>query len=197
VGAILPRRAGELICRSGARPSPALSVPGGTRPDALPRPVDRPRSVPFLGPCLGDPRARLVERPAQRDRWGRQRRSDVRRRGWSQSRADPNRRPERFMRATAVPRLTIGIEEEFQIVDSEGQLKSHSETLLAAARPRLGEQIKPEMMQSVIEAGTKICADLSQARGEMSTLRGELAAVLASTSRRSGSDGACRTSHCT
>ena len=73
------------------------------------------------------------------------------------------------MRETNVPRLTIGIEEEFQIVDGEGQLKSHSETLLAAAAPRLGEQIKAEMMQSVIEAGTKICADISEARAEITT----------------------------
>ena len=30
---------------------------------------------------------------------------------------------------TDVQRLTIGIEEEFQIVDGDGQLKSHGETL--------------------------------------------------------------------
>ena len=33
------------------------------------------------------------------------------------------------MRIHDVPRLTLGIEEEFQIVDGEGQLKSHIETL--------------------------------------------------------------------
>src|SRR5207237_8495850 len=82
------------------------------------------------------------------------------------------------MRQANVPRLTIGIEEEFQIVDGDGQLKSHSETLLAAAAPRLGEQIKAEMMQSVIEAGTKICADISEARSEITTLRGTTAALL-------------------
>ncbi|TMB80322.1 MAG: hypothetical protein E6J52_01375 [Chloroflexi bacterium] len=42
------------------------------------------------------------------------------------------------MRIREVPRLTIGIEEEFQIVDGEGQLKSHIDTLLTAARPHLG-----------------------------------------------------------
>jgi carboxylate-amine ligase len=99
------------------------------------------------------------------------------------------------MRATNVPRLTIGIEEEFQIVDAEGQLKSHSETLLAAARPRLGEQIKPEMMQSVIEAGTKICADISEARAEISTLRGTLAALLAPVGLRIASAGTHPFSH--
>src|SRR2546430_3149315 len=101
----------------------------------------------------------------------------------------------RAMRQTDVPRLTIGIEEEFQIVDAEGQLRSHSETLLAAARPRLGEQIKLEMMQSVIEAGTKICADISEAREEIGTLRGTLAALLRTAGLRLASAGTPPLSH--
>ncbi|TME28594.1 MAG: hypothetical protein E6I64_02800, partial [Chloroflexi bacterium] len=101
----------------------------------------------------------------------------------------------RAMRQTDVPRLTIGIEEEFQIVDAEGQLRSHSETLLAAARPRLGEQIKLEMMQSVIEAGTKICADISEAREEIGTLRGTLAALLRPAGLRLASAGTHPFSH--
>jgi len=99
------------------------------------------------------------------------------------------------MRTANVPRLTIGIEEEFQIVDAEGQLKSASETVIAAARPRLGEQIKPEMMQSVIEAGTKICADISEARAEISTLRGTLAALLQPVGLRIASAGTHPFSH--
>jgi glutamate---cysteine ligase / carboxylate-amine ligase len=94
-----------------------------------------------------------------------------------------------------VPRLTIGIEEEFQIVDAEGQLKSHSATLLAAAGPRLGEQIRPEMMQSVIEAGTKICADISEARSEIATLRGTLVALLRPAGLRIASAGTHPFSH--
>ncbi len=79
---------------------------------------------------------------------------------------------------TDIPRLTIGIEEEFQIVDGDRQLKSHIETLLAAASPRLGERVKREMMQSVVEVGTKICRDISEAREEILQLRGTLAALL-------------------
>ena len=82
------------------------------------------------------------------------------------------------MKITDVPRLTIGIEEEFQIVDAQGQLKSHIETLLTAAAGRYGDQIKREMMQSVVEAGTKICADISEAREEVYVLRGTLASLL-------------------
>jgi carboxylate-amine ligase len=94
-----------------------------------------------------------------------------------------------------VRRLTIGIEEEFQIVNAAGELKSHSETLLTAARPHLGERVKPEMMQSVIEVGTKICADVSEAREEIGELRGTLAALLARDGLRIASAGTHPFSH--
>lgn len=77
-----------------------------------------------------------------------------------------------------IPRLTIGIEEEFQIVDAAGHLKSHSETLLAAAKPYLEERGRPEMMQSAVEIGTRICADITEARHEITNARGTLAALL-------------------
>jgi len=94
-----------------------------------------------------------------------------------------------------VPRLTIGIEEEFQIVDGQGQLKSHIETLLAAAGGRFGDQLKREMMQSVVEAGTKICADVSEARDEIATLRGSIAALLKPAGLRIASAGTHPFSH--
>jgi len=99
------------------------------------------------------------------------------------------------MKIHDVPRLTIGIEEEFQIVDAQGQLKSHIETLLAAAGGRFGEQLKREMMQSVVEAGTKICADISEARDEIVTLRGSIAALLRPAGLRIASAGTHPFSH--
>jgi carboxylate-amine ligase len=93
------------------------------------------------------------------------------------------------------PRLTIGIEEEFQIVDAQGQLKSHIETLLAAAGGRMGEQLKREMMQSVVEAGTKICADVSEAREEILKLRGTIAGLLRPAGLRIASAGTHPFSH--
>jgi len=79
---------------------------------------------------------------------------------------------------TDVQRLTIGIEEEFQIVDADGQLKSHGETLIGAAQPYLEERVKAEMMQSVVEIGTRICADVGEARKEIANARGTLATLL-------------------
>ena len=59
----------------------------------------------------------------------------------------------------AAPQLTIGIEEEFQIIDSGRELKAHIDTLLAAARSTsLVDDVRAEMLQSVVEVGTRICA---------------------------------------
>jgi len=75
-------------------------------------------------------------------------------------------------------RLTIGIEEEFQIVGPDGELRAHIDTLLAAARPILGDDVKAEMLQSVVEVGTRICGNVAEARDEVLRLRGTLVSLL-------------------
>jgi carboxylate-amine ligase len=74
--------------------------------------------------------------------------------------------------------LTIGVEEEYQIVDADGELKPHITTLMAEHGERLGDHVRPEMIQSVVEAGTGICETVEQAREEMSGLRSNVAGVL-------------------
>jgi carboxylate-amine ligase len=72
-------------------------------------------------------------------------------------------------------RFTIGVEEEFQIIDpATGELRSHVSELVAATSAGLGEQVKPEMHQSIVEIGTKICADVGELRADMLRTRGEL-----------------------
>src|SRR3974377_1053409 len=75
--------------------------------------------------------------------------------------------------------LTIGVEEEYQIVDARGELRSHIDTLLAAAAPKLGDKVKREMMQSVGEVGTTICQDVEQAREQLGEFRLTLSELLA------------------
>jgi carboxylate-amine ligase len=71
-------------------------------------------------------------------------------------------------------RFTIGVEEEFQIVDPvTGELRSHVSELVAATA-HLDEQVKPELHQSIVEIGTKICADVEELRTEMRRTRLEL-----------------------
>jgi len=68
-------------------------------------------------------------------------------------------------------RFTLGIEEEFQLVDPvTGELKSHIEAMMAAG-VHLGDQIKRELHQSVVEVGTPICADIREAREAVKGLR--------------------------
>ncbi len=72
-------------------------------------------------------------------------------------------------------RFTIGVEEEFQIIDPETcALRSHVVQLLSAASHGLGDQVKQEMHQSIVETGTKICENVSELRLEMHRTRGEL-----------------------
>jgi carboxylate-amine ligase len=91
--------------------------------------------------------------------------------------------------------LTIGIEEEFQIIDGDGELKAHIDTLLASARSLFGEDVKAEMLQSVVEIGTKICADVGEARSELRRLRGGLVTLLARDGLRLASAGTHPFSH--
>ena len=68
--------------------------------------------------------------------------------------------------------FTLGIEEEFQIVDpTTRELKSHVSEMLDEGRLLLGEKVKPEMIQSMIEVGTGVCANIQEARDDISKLR--------------------------
>jgi glutamate---cysteine ligase / carboxylate-amine ligase len=72
-------------------------------------------------------------------------------------------------------RFTIGVEEEFQIVDpTTGELRSHVSELMAATSARLGDQVKPELHQSIVEIGTGICNDVEELRVDIKRTRGEL-----------------------
>ena len=67
---------------------------------------------------------------------------------------------------------TLGIEEEFQIVDPvTRELRSHVSEILDEGRMLLGEQIKPEMIQSQIEVGTGVCKNIQEARADITNLR--------------------------
>src|ERR1051326_1490864 len=74
--------------------------------------------------------------------------------------------------------FTLGIEEEFQIVDPQTrELRSHVAEILDEGRMLLGEQIKPEMIQSQIEVGTGVCKNIQEARADISNLRGIISSL--------------------
>jgi carboxylate-amine ligase len=72
-------------------------------------------------------------------------------------------------------RFTIGVEEEFQIVDpATGELRSHVSELVQATSSGLGDQVKPELHQSIVEIGTKICGDVPELDSDLRRTRSEL-----------------------
>jgi len=75
----------------------------------------------------------------------------------------------------AVPEqpLTLGIEEEYQIIDPETRdLRTYISELLTQDQIRAKRlDLKPELMQSQVEVGTSICRDIAEARQEVIRLR--------------------------
>jgi carboxylate-amine ligase len=86
--------------------------------------------------------------------------------------------------------FTLGIEEEFQIIDPETrELRSHIQQILADGKILLQERVKPEMHQSVVELGTEICRDAACARQQVIQLRSDLATIAARDGLRIASAG--------
>ena len=74
--------------------------------------------------------------------------------------------------------FTLGIEEEFAIVDPKTrELRSYIQEILEGGKVMLKEQIKPEMHQSVVELGTQICQSIVEARAHVTDLRSKLAGL--------------------
>lgn len=71
------------------------------------------------------------------------------------------------------PSLTIGIEEEYQIIDPETrELKSYITQFLEGDHSVLRQRsIKPELHQSSVEVGTKVCETVQEARADLVELR--------------------------
>jgi glutamate---cysteine ligase / carboxylate-amine ligase len=70
------------------------------------------------------------------------------------------------------PSLTLGIEEEYQIIDPESrELKSYITEILSGDSMILDE-VKPELHQSMVEIGSKVCRSPQELRAELVRLRG-------------------------
>ncbi|QFU09155.1 Carboxylate-amine ligase YbdK [Rhodobacteraceae bacterium THAF1] len=70
------------------------------------------------------------------------------------------------------PPFTIGIEEEYLLVDAETfDLAEAPEAMITACQDRLGDQVAPEFLRCQIEVGTKVCDNIDVARADLSNLR--------------------------
>jgi len=70
------------------------------------------------------------------------------------------------------PSLTLGIEEEYQVVDPEtGELTSYITEILDSEHVVLRERMKPELHQSVVEMASTVCRTVQEAREEVVKMR--------------------------
>ena len=71
------------------------------------------------------------------------------------------------------PAFTIGIEEEYLLVDKEtrGLVVDPPQTLMAEAEEKCGPQVTAELLRSQIEIGTKVCNNVQEAHEDLARLR--------------------------
>jgi carboxylate-amine ligase len=76
------------------------------------------------------------------------------------------------MMARDIPDFTIGIEEEYLLVDRESlALAVAPKGLMAACKADLDERVSPEFLQCQIEIGTAVCRTTAEAREDLAHLR--------------------------
>ena len=92
--------------------------------------------------------------------------------------------------------FTLGIEEEFQLIDPETrELRSHIQEIIEGGKTILQEQLKAELHQSIVELDTSICNDARAAREEVIRLRSGLAALAETQGLKIASAGTHPFSH--
>ncbi len=71
------------------------------------------------------------------------------------------------------PSFTIGVEEEYLLVDPETRNLADDPpaSILEDCRKRIGDQVTPEFLRSQIEVGTQVCTSISAAAEQLRSLR--------------------------
>src|SRR5690242_21425803 len=89
------------------------------------------------------------------------------------------------------PPLTVGVEEEYMLLDPAGfDLVSGVEELLAeTAETEMHDRLKPELMQCVLESGTCVCSDVPEAAADLRLIRQYVANHARSHNMRLGAAG--------
>lgn len=78
----------------------------------------------------------------------------------------------------APPSFTIGVEEEYFVVDADTRaLRPRGDQVLSAARPQLGQLVEPEMNRAQVETSTPVSDTLDEIETHLRRLRGALMAA--------------------
>jgi len=91
----------------------------------------------------------------------------------------------------SVNKFTIGIEEEYMVIDPvTRELSSHDQKIVEVASKLLeNDQVKAEMHQAVVEVGTGICKDTTEARKDLGNLRKTISNVATDLGLQIGASG--------
>jgi len=74
------------------------------------------------------------------------------------------------------PDFTIGVEEEYLLVDLDSlALANAPEALMTACEQDLQDQVSPEFLNCQIEIGTRVCRNIGEAREDLKRLRSTVA----------------------
>ncbi len=93
-------------------------------------------------------------------------------------------------------KFTLGVEEEYMIIDpATRELKSHDQKIVEIASHIVKDQVKAEMHQAVVEAGTRICRNVDEAREDITHLRKVISGVAGDLGLKIGAAGTHPFSH--
>jgi len=81
--------------------------------------------------------------------------------------------------SNSVPSLTLGVEEEYFIVDptSRDLVKEPDEAMLSRCEEKFPGQVSPEFIRCQLEIGTKVCNSVAEVRSQLVSLRSGIADV--------------------
>lgn len=81
--------------------------------------------------------------------------------------------------AMADPPFTIGIEEEYLLVDRNTRdlVSEPPARMIEECQARIRDLVRPEFLQSQIEVGTRVCRTIAQARDDLAWLRRTVAGI--------------------
>ena len=93
-------------------------------------------------------------------------------------------------------KFTIGVEEEYMVIDpTTRELTSHDQKIVELASHVLNDQVKAEMHQAVVEVGTGICKDVTEAKQDIRNLRKVVSEIAGTLNLKIGAAGTHPFSH--
>jgi glutamate---cysteine ligase / carboxylate-amine ligase len=100
------------------------------------------------------------------------------------------------MAAISYKHFTLGIEEEYMVLDPETrELKSHEQRIVQEGEKVIKDKVKAEMHQAVVEVGTDICQDIDEAFMDVATLRKTISGIAGELGLWVGASGTHPFSH--